>query len=251
MIRSISYYLFLFLPCLLVVTPLYAATQTLTTYYPAPGGNYNNLTINTLLSLPSGGGCGAQASNGVAMANNGGVLEVCDSSGEVNLVTTGFWLPTAAGNAVYPAKGISENVEIGSTTDFGYKLGVAGTSYLNGATTIGGVLSATSGLSVTGNTSTGTLTTGTITFSNGTSPSISNSVTIGTTGTTANLTVTGATTLTGGATVGPSTGGSNLDINTANVAAPSEIQICNSGTGCHQLEVAEGTDYNYYAVYAP
>jgi len=39
---SISY----FLSCLILLTPLYAGTQTLTTYYPAPSGNYNKIATN-------------------------------------------------------------------------------------------------------------------------------------------------------------------------------------------------------------
>ena len=41
---SISY--FIFLSCLIVLPPLYAGTQTLTTYYPAPSGNYNKIQTN-------------------------------------------------------------------------------------------------------------------------------------------------------------------------------------------------------------
>jgi hypothetical protein len=43
---SISY--FVFLSCLLVLTPLYAGTQTLVTYYPAPTGNYNKIQTSFL-----------------------------------------------------------------------------------------------------------------------------------------------------------------------------------------------------------
>lgn len=39
---SISY----FLSCLILLTPLYAGGLTLTTYYPAPSGNYNKISTN-------------------------------------------------------------------------------------------------------------------------------------------------------------------------------------------------------------
>ncbi len=42
----ISY--FIFLACLLVLTPLYASTVTMTTYYPAPTGNYNRIQTNLM-----------------------------------------------------------------------------------------------------------------------------------------------------------------------------------------------------------
>ena len=35
-----------FLLCLILLTPLYAGNLTLTTYYPAPSGNYNRITTN-------------------------------------------------------------------------------------------------------------------------------------------------------------------------------------------------------------
>lgn len=40
-------YLLLF-SCLNFGTPLYAATQTLITYYPAPNGNYNRMQTNSI-----------------------------------------------------------------------------------------------------------------------------------------------------------------------------------------------------------
>jgi hypothetical protein len=43
---------FFFLSCLLV-TPLYAASETLTTYYPVPSGKYNKLQSNSLQVEPS------------------------------------------------------------------------------------------------------------------------------------------------------------------------------------------------------
>jgi hypothetical protein len=48
---SISY--FLFLSCLIVLTPLYAATETLTTYYPSPSGNYKKIQTNYMQITPS------------------------------------------------------------------------------------------------------------------------------------------------------------------------------------------------------
>ena len=37
---------FLVLSCLIFPAPLYAGTMTLTTYYPAPSGNYNRIASN-------------------------------------------------------------------------------------------------------------------------------------------------------------------------------------------------------------
>jgi hypothetical protein len=44
---------FLFLACLTLATPLYAGTETLTTYYPAPNGIYNKLNTSSLQLMPS------------------------------------------------------------------------------------------------------------------------------------------------------------------------------------------------------
>ena len=49
--RWISY--FLFLSWLMVVTSVYAETQTLTTYYPAPSGNYNKIQANSVQLVAS------------------------------------------------------------------------------------------------------------------------------------------------------------------------------------------------------
>src|ERR1700733_7919191 len=47
--RSLFYFLFF----LLAASPLHAASQTLTTYYPAPSGKYNTLQSNSLRLEPS------------------------------------------------------------------------------------------------------------------------------------------------------------------------------------------------------
>ena len=49
--RSIS--CFLFLSCVMVVTPLFAGTQTLATYYPAPSGNYNKIQTTSMQLIAS------------------------------------------------------------------------------------------------------------------------------------------------------------------------------------------------------
>jgi hypothetical protein len=49
-LNSFIPFLFLFLGGLI---PAYAATQTLSTYYPAPSGNYNKLQANSLQLVPS------------------------------------------------------------------------------------------------------------------------------------------------------------------------------------------------------
>jgi hypothetical protein len=217
--RSTSYVIFL--SCLMVVTtPLYAATQTLTTYYPAPQGNYKNMTVNSQLELPGPGvACAAGVSTDVYLANNGGYLEICDSSGTPhNLQTNTLWTGPASNLFMYPVNFSSENIGIGISTDPGYKLGVTGTFGVTGNATIGGVATLSSTLGVTGVT---TL-----------------SSTLGVTGATtlnSTLGVTGATTL------------SSVTVNKGTT-----IQLCTAaGANCGTLEVAQGTDGNYYAVYGP
>ena len=41
-----SIFFSIFLPCLMASTLLYAGSETLTTYYPAPAGNYNKIQTN-------------------------------------------------------------------------------------------------------------------------------------------------------------------------------------------------------------
>jgi hypothetical protein len=46
-------FLLYFLSCLIGLTPLYAGSQTISTYYPSPSGNYNKLQTNYVHLTPS------------------------------------------------------------------------------------------------------------------------------------------------------------------------------------------------------
>ena len=52
---TLKYYLprLVFIGCLFMLSPAYAGTQSLVTYYPAPDGNYNRVSVDTLQSIPN------------------------------------------------------------------------------------------------------------------------------------------------------------------------------------------------------
>ncbi|MDE1920070.1 MAG: hypothetical protein KGI24_01330 [Candidatus Omnitrophica bacterium] len=248
--RSITY--LVFLSCLMALTPLYAATQTLTTYYPAPNGNYLNLTVNQVFTLVATAACSYSGTN-VGVADIGGVFEICDSSGTYPITKNDLW--TGNGTIIYPTSS-TQNVVVGATTDpAGTALYVSGTADITGATTIGGAATLSSSLSVATTATVGGLAslngglsvTGTASVSglatlNGGVQVNGNANVTGTTtlgaGSGNATTVNGAASLNNGATVA----GAPLSINTS-------IQYCSGG--CGTLEVAKGSDGNYYAVYGP
>ncbi len=92
MIRPPS--LLLFFVCLVVLTsvPLYAGQVSLSTYYPAPSGNYNDMKVNNALRLEPAT-CPSLNANEIALINNNGIFSVCPgtppSSGGSPL--TNFW----------------------------------------------------------------------------------------------------------------------------------------------------------------
>ncbi len=157
MIRSIS--CFFFLSCLMILTPLYAGNQTLTTYYPAPQGNYKNMTVNDVLTFepypsPPAYTCNA-AGNVVNLVDIGGKLNLCDSTGMVAVTAMGLW--TGTGTYMYPTSYNTENVGIGMNTLPAYNFEVTGTAGITGATamlstaSVAGLASLNGGVAVTGN----------------------------------------------------------------------------------------------------
>jgi len=108
MTRYISY--LIFLTCFMFITPLFAGTQTLSTYYPAPNGNYLNMTVNNELALQTGGAC--SAGTPVGIANVSGALVVCYGNTSYPLISNSLWASNNGGTLIYPFN-TSENVCIG------------------------------------------------------------------------------------------------------------------------------------------
>ena len=228
-----------FLSYLMLVSPLYAGTQTLSTYYPAPQGNYLNMTVNNQLTLTPGA---CVPGGNVAIANVGGILEICDASGSYFLTNTSLW-SNNSGNIFPTNTPTGETVSIGTITNpngyslnVGNTLGVGGNANIASATIVGDTTSAT--LEVSGAATAGSL-------------GVSGLTTSGT------LTVSGATILNSGVTVngaiatfsnGASVTGGNLGLYNGTTS----IQYWNGAvSSLKPLVVAEGSDHNYYAAYGP
>jgi Chaperone of endosialidase len=159
--------------CFTILTSAYAATQTLSTYYPAPQGNYKNMTVNNVLTMQNNAAaCVASASNPVEILNDAGVLDLCSTNGISYLSAQPFsvagaftcsGLLTAGGGitmtGTFTAGGLSIVSSSGNLTTSG-ALSVA-----NGITMTGGTFTA-GGLTITE--SSGNLTTsGALSVANG------------------------------------------------------------------------------------
>jgi hypothetical protein len=138
-----------------------AGTTSLSTYYPAPDGNYNKASISYSETFqPSGfagpGGCPAQTANTVSLMNIGGILGICQTVAGVTtfypLSGNSLWLPGAGNTFMYPATS-TQHVDIGATTDLGYMLGVTGDFGTTTNSTLGAVASkATNTTTINGST---------------------------------------------------------------------------------------------------
>ena len=104
-----------FIPCLLVLllmdaTPVFAGTTTLTTYYPAPSGNYNQLRLVPLDTPP------ASCPVGTLYADSAtGKLMYCGAPGAWEYADV--W--TQSGNSISPVNNA-------------WNVGIGGALYLNG-----------------------------------------------------------------------------------------------------------------------
>ena len=147
---EILYILFFFLSFLVVLTPLYAATQTLTTYYPAPQGNYKNMQINNTMTMTSqAAACGVQAGTNVVFVDDAGLLYICDKNGVYTLTNNELW--AAGATNMYPAN-IAQHVDVGAVADLGpgINFGVTGTAEITSFASVGGAQIGVNTFSVNG-----------------------------------------------------------------------------------------------------
>ncbi|MBI3602194.1 MAG: hypothetical protein HY209_04805 [Candidatus Omnitrophica bacterium] len=95
-------FLLFFVFLLMVMTPLYAGQLSLTTYYPAPTGNYNDMRVNNALRLESVTDCSSLnpslTGQEVALMNFSGTLTICSSGGAVPLPLN-LWIKN--GSSIY------------------------------------------------------------------------------------------------------------------------------------------------------
>jgi len=242
----------IFLSYLFLLTPVFAGTQTLSTYYPAPQGNYLNMTVNKALTLSSGVGCSSPTSGGaVIIADNGGILQICDGSGSYGLSNNSLWQSGGGGGGswIFPVNtAAGEGVSIGGSgaTPGSNALLVTGTTNLAGALTV------SSGLATFSNNA---LVTGTLTVNGGLA-----SLNLGLVVTGGGATVTGGvTTLNNGVTVNGAVATINNGLTvsssgTLTVQNGTQITLCTGGANCGILQVTPvttGGTTSYYATYAP
>jgi hypothetical protein len=102
-----------FLSCLMASVPVYASTQNLNSYYPAPQGDYKDIIVNNLFTLSAPGAPCTTNGNNVYLSNVNGILSIGDASGSGNcypISRNDLW--TGNGTYMYPTN-LAENVSIG------------------------------------------------------------------------------------------------------------------------------------------
>ncbi len=226
-----------FLSCLMVLTPLYAASDTLTTYYPAPQGNYNNIAVSGALTLKQSQNytCPNLPDPNTELINFNGYLAFCNSNGNGNaqspqpafLWSSGFTYIYPS-NAGFGGHASGYDVAIGGwAADPGVPFAVKGDTIITGNTTFGTLLTSSS------------------------APSAANTTTINgntTLNGTVSVPATGSVTSSGPVTLNGTT---NLN-GTIYIKGYSNLQFCdNTGSNCQPLEVSTGSDGKNYAVYGP
>jgi hypothetical protein len=263
--RTLSY--LIFLACLITITPIYAGTQTFSTVYPSPQGNYKEMTVNDVLTFPVAPSGSCATAGGIGVANVSGNLEICDASGTYILNNNSLWKSGAG--FIYPYTS-TNNVEIGDNNAPTTTLGVAGTLKVSGNTTVGGTLGVTGSSNLGSAAANVAAITGSATVSNGLT--VTNGITVVTGG--IGVTAGGLTVSAGNTQLGPASGANTTTIYGNTVMTPAAagkvtingsiagtgsvtgvnvpaIYLCNDSNVCGYLAVAQATDNNWYAVYGP
>lgn len=128
---------FLLLSGLSALSPAYAATQNLNSYYPAPQGDYKDIVVNDIFTFSVPGAACVPNGNNVYLSNynpatlGAGQLYICDSTGAFTINKDSLW--TGNGTYMYPTVS-AQKVTIGSAAASVATLDVAGYMHLAGNT---------------------------------------------------------------------------------------------------------------------